>query len=114
MIRLDKALRAWGSPDFKTILKQEIESMDAEQLPLQQGLTTGNYAVSNQLTAMINSVFETENLIRVTAGIFYKGVIGGCSCADDPTPVNENNEYCEVRLDIDKATAATAVSLVMG
>ena len=46
--------------------------MDAEQLPLQQGLTTGNYAISNQLTAMINSVSETENLIRVTAGIFYK------------------------------------------
>jgi len=113
MILLDKALRAWGSPEFKAILKQEIERMDAGQLPLQQGLTTGNYAVSNQLTAMINSVSEAEHHIRVTAGIFYKSVIGGCSCADDPTPVNENNEYCVVRLEIDKATAATSVSLVM-
>ena len=113
MILLDKALRAWGSPDFKTILKHDIESMDAEQLPLQQGLTTGNYAISNQLTVMINSISEAENHIRVTAGIFYKSVIGGCSCADDPTFINENNEYCEVRLDIDKASAATAVSLVM-
>jgi len=87
--------------------------MDAESLPLQQGLTTGNYVIANRHTAMINSVSETENHIHVTAGIFYKSVIGGCSCADDPTAINENNEYCEVRLDIDKATAATAVSLVM-
>lgn len=113
MIRLDKALRAWGSPDFKTILKHDIESMDAELLPLQQGLTIGNYVIANQHTAMINSASEAGNLICVTAGIFYQSVISGCSCADDPTPVNENNEYCVMRLDIDKVTAATAVSLVM-
>jgi len=112
MIRLENALHAWGSPDFKDTLKQEIESVDAELLPLQQGLSTGNYAISNQITVMINSVSEAEHHIRVTMGIFYKSVMGGCSCAGDPTPVNENNEYCEVRLDIDKATAATAVSLL--
>lgn len=112
MIRLDNALRAWGRPEFKTILKQEIECVDGELLPLQQGLTTGSYAISNQFTVMINSASEAEHHIRVTAGIFYKSVTGGCSCADDPTPVNENNEYCEVRLDIDKITAATAISLM--
>jgi hypothetical protein len=53
-----------------------------------------------------------ENVIRVKAGIFYQGVLGGCSCADDPTPASEINEYCEVQLDIDKSTAATAVELV--
>lgn len=61
---------------------------------------------------VINSISEMENIIRVKAGIFYQSVIGGCSCADDPTPVSEINEYCEVQLDIDKATAATAVALV--
>jgi hypothetical protein len=94
-------------------LKQEIESMDAEQLPLRQGLTTGNYAISSQLKAMINRVSDAGNLIRVTAGILYKSVIDGCSCADDPAPVNENNGYCVAQLDIDKANAATAVPLVM-
>jgi len=86
--------------------------MDAESLPLQQGLTAGNFAITAQLTAMINSISETEDHIRVTAGIFYKSVLGGCSCADDPTPVSENNEYCIVRLEIDKNTAATTVTLV--
>jgi len=113
MIRLDNVLRAWGSPDFKDILKHEIEIMDAELLPLQQGLSTGNHIISNQHSVMINGITETENHIQVTAGIFYKSVIAGCSCADDPTPVSENNEYCIVRLDIEKKTAATSVSLVL-
>jgi len=61
---------------------------------------------------VIISVAEMGNMIRIKAGIFYTGVIGGCSCADDPSPSGETNEFCEVQLDIDKTTAATAVALV--
>jgi len=112
MIRLGKALHAWGTPDFEAVLQQEIAQLDAHELHLQQGLATGNYVTDDPFTAMINSVAELDDMIRVRAGIFYRGVIGGCSCADDPTPVSEINEYCEVLLEIDKATAATAVTLV--
>lgn len=112
MIRFDKALSAWGAPDFKDVLKQEIAQLGAAHLPLQQGLATGNYVSDAPLTVMIHSVVETENIIRVKAGIFYQGVIGGCSCADDPTPSSDINEYCEVQLDIDRASAVTAVALV--
>lgn len=111
MIHLDKSLLAWGTPEFKTVLKQEV-AQRAGQLPLQQGLSTGNYVSDEPITVVINSVAEMEDVIRVKAGIFYKGVIGGCSCADDPTPTSEINEYCEVQLDIDGATAATVVALV--
>lgn len=112
MIRLDKALHAWGTPDFEAVLKQEIAQLDVDQLPLQQGLSTGNYVTANPVTVVINRVTGMEKVIRVQAGIFFRSVMGGCSCADDPTPISEINEYCEVRLDIDKATAATAVALV--
>jgi hypothetical protein len=109
MIRLDKALSAWGAPDFVAVLKQEIAQLGADHLPLQQGLSTGNYVTDAPISVMINSVAEMEDVIRIRAGIFYQGVLGGCSCADDPTPASESNEYCEVQLDIDKATAAIAV-----
>lgn len=112
MIRLEKALSAWGTPDFAAILKQEIAQLGAGQLPLQQGLSTGNYVADEPITVAINSVAELDNVIRVKVGIFYMGVMGGCSCADDPAPASEINEYCEVLLDIDKVTAATAVALV--
>lgn len=112
IIRLDKALRAWGTPGFEAILKLEIAQLGTEQLLLQQGLSSGNYVTAAPITVVINSVDGMENVIRVKAGIFYQGVIGGCSCADDPTPTSESNEYCEVQLDINKTTAATAVTLV--
>jgi hypothetical protein len=112
MIRLDKALCAWGTPDFEAVLKQEIEQLGVDHLPLQHGLSNGNYVTADPITMAINSVAEMDNVICVKAGIFYQGVLGGCSCADDPTPTSESNEYCEVRLDIDKTTAVAVVALV--
>ena len=112
MIRLDKSLHAWGTPDFEAVLKREIAQLGADQLPLQQGLAISSTVTTDPITVIINRVTELENVLRVNAGILYKGMAGGCSCADDPTPDNENNEYCVVQLDIDKATAATAVALV--
>ena len=85
MIRLDKVMRFWGSPDFEAELKRELVQC-ADQLPLQQGLSGGNYVTDDPISVMINSVAETESVICIRAGIFYRGVMGGCSCADDPTP----------------------------
>ncbi len=112
MPRLETSLLAWGTPEFRNILKQEVAQLGADQLPLQQGLSTGNYVSDAPITVSVIHVEEMEKVIRVHAGIFYQGIIGGCSCTDDPTPVSDINEYCEVQLDIDKASAVTAVVLL--
>jgi len=112
MIRLAQALLAWGTHDFTDVLKQEVARLDVDQLPLQQGLSTGNYVADMPFTLVMHSVAELDEVIRVRAGIFYQGVLGGCSCTDDPTPTSDINEYCEVQLDIDKRTAVTSVTLI--
>jgi hypothetical protein len=112
MLRFTDALNAWGSPEFNAILKQEIEQLTGEQLPLQQGLTSSSHALDDSLRAVIISAVDEGRVIRAKAGIFYTGIIAGCNCADDPSPVNEENEYCEVQLDIDKSTAGTTVILL--
>jgi len=112
MTRLAKALDAWGTPDFADVLKKELEQLDADQLPLQQGLATTSYALDTNLSARIIRVSDDDGFIRVRAGIFYSGIIAGCSCADDPTPVDEQSEYCEVQLAINKATAETTIALL--
>ncbi len=112
--RLSEALHAWGTPEFNAVLKREIAHLDAEQLPLQQGLTSSSYALDDRIEAVILAVAEEADCLRVKAGIFYAGIVAGCSCADDPTPIDENTEYCEVRLEIDKATAETTVTLLPG
>ena len=113
MIQLTETLNAWGTPDFKAVLKKEIEQIDAGQLPLQQGLSTGSHVIDGKFNVMIIGVTEDAAIIRVKAGIFYSGIIAGCSCADDPTPVNEESEYCVVQLDINKQTADATVALLV-
>ena len=112
MLKLVNSLQAWGTADFNAVLKQEIALMGADHLPLQQGLSVGNYVLDTPVTVLINRIDEHEKTIRVIAGIFFQSIIGGCSCADDPTPVSEINEYCEIQLDIDRSSALTAVTLL--
>lgn len=112
MIRLANSLKVWGTPNFNDVLKKEMEQQDVDLLPLQQGLSTGSYAVTDAFEVMIISISEETDFIRAKAGIFYAGIIAGCSCADDPTPVDKHSEYCEVLIDINKVTAEATVALL--
>lgn len=112
MIKLSQSLNAWGTSGFEDVLKAEIEQLDVAQLPLQQGLALSSYATDSPRKAVIIGVADDEKFIHVTAGIFYSGIIAGCSCEDDPTPVDEVTEYCKVRFEINKQTAETTAILV--
>ena len=112
MIQLKKSLGAWNTPGFKVVLKDELEHLRVMELPLQKALTHSSYAVDSKFSVMIISVSEELEHIRAKAGIFYTGIIPGCSCANDPTPETEYSEYCEVLFDINKRTAETLVTLL--
>jgi hypothetical protein len=112
MIQFTQVLSAWSTPGFKAVLKREIEKLSYKELPLQQGLATGSHALDHDIEAMILNVQESETSIRVKAGIFYKATITGCSCSDDPTPIDECNEHCEVMLEIDKNSAVVTITLL--
>jgi hypothetical protein len=107
-----KALSAWDTPGFRELVKQELEQLDAGSLPLQQGLSQGSHVSDKKYSVMILNVLERSSVIYVKAGVFFSGIVPGCSCADDPTPDNEYAEYCELLLEIDKATTETTVSLL--
>ena len=112
MLRLTKSLSAWGRPDFDRTLKAEIAEKGLDALPLQQGLAASSVATDTIPEIMIIRADEAGGLIQVKVGIFYAGIIAGCSCADDPTPMNENPEYCTAQIVIDRRTAETSVSLL--
>jgi hypothetical protein len=112
MIPLIKTLSAWGTGDFSEALKKEIEQLDAQQLPLQQGLSSGSYALGDKIEAMVIGASEQDGFIRARVGIFYSGILAGCSCADDPTPVEPQPEYCEVQVEIDRNTAEATIVLL--
>lgn len=112
MIKLANALKAWKTPDFERALKDEIQNIDVAQLPLQEGLSLSSYVSGSEISAVILNITETPELIRVKTGIFYAGINAGSCCADDPTPLCEQTEYCEVQFDIDKRTAETTATLL--
>lgn len=113
MFSLGKSLNAWETPGFNQTLKQEIEQLDPTLLPLQQGLSLSSHVADSKFSAIILRVSDDADCIRAKAGISYAGIIAGCSCTDDPTPMSEQTEYCEVLLAIDKQTAETTVTLLM-
>ena len=73
MIRLEQALQAWGTPDFKAVLKQEVALLSTDQLPLQQGLTSGNYVTADPVTVMINSI--SRLIVPYRRGVIYHALL---------------------------------------
>lgn len=110
--RLEASLRAWNTPGFKPTLKHEVEALGSRLLPLQQAVTLTSVALDEPVTVIVQESGEDEDCIRVMICVFFEGIVPGCSCADDPTPVEPQNEYGEFELRIDKATAETRAEVV--
>lgn len=111
MKTLKESLNAWGEAGFKEVLREELQNLGVSDLPLQQGITVGSYVVDKPFKAMVMDCAETDTHIRAKAGIFYAGIIAGCNCSDDPTPVDETTEYCELEILIDKESGEFTASL---
>jgi hypothetical protein len=109
MPRLPQALAAWGTPDFAAVLKRELEAAGPAALPLQQCLTASSYALDTGCSVMVLGAAAEGETIRARVGVFFHGVIAGCSCADDPTPVEPQQEYCELEVRIDRTSGVADV-----
>ena len=112
MIILPNTLAAFNSKNFKEIAKKEISQISKDLLPLQQGLSLSSYIGPSPFSVIILCNKEEHNVLKVKTGIFYTGIIAGCSCSDDPSPTDEQNEYCEILFTVNKETANTQIQLL--
>lgn len=108
---LTRSLSAWGSDAFDVTLKEEIAQLGADFLPLQQGLSGGSTSLDSNLGVMILRITEMPDRLQVRAGIFYSSIVSGCSCSDDPTPIDVNREYCVVELEINRESGEIRATL---
>ncbi len=111
-MKLDKAVGAWGTPQFQDVLKEEIERRAVDELPLSQALRHGNYVADERPAVMIHRVEQQGPFIVARVGLFFAGIDAGSCCANDPTPVQPHHEYCVVHLEIEYATGETEVRLI--
>ncbi|MEQ1662486.1 MAG: hypothetical protein ABL877_07300 [Thiobacillus sp.] len=111
-LKLARTCAAWGTPAFGDTFKAEVAQLDAACLPLQQGLKSTSSVADEPFSVLLMSAVEAGGYLRVKAGICYAGITGGCSCADDPTPLDSQPEYCELWFEIDRQSGVARVELV--
>lgn len=112
MIVLKNTLLALNTADINNVAKDEITNIDPSLLPLQKGLSLSSYVGKTPFSTIILKVTDEIDTVIIKVGIFYTGIIAGCSCSDDPSPVDEQNEYCEFQFTIKKESAETEVTLL--
>ncbi len=111
-MRLENLLSAWGENDFHTVVKTELERLSPQDLPLQAALSQSSYVSDEPFSVMVVNSGESADAIEIKLGVFYAGIIAGCNCADDPTPIDTQAEYALICLKIDKQTAEADFSLI--
>lgn len=111
MITLGDSASAWGSVHFENTLQGELRGLPSGSLPLQQGLRASSVALEEGIGFSLIAAQADADRIELRVGVFYSGVVAGCNCADDPTPVEPVPEYCELALSIDRATGQARVQL---
>jgi hypothetical protein len=111
-MHLPESARAWGSTDFVAVLKRELAERK-DELPLQQALTGTSTVADEAVTVVLLGTQADAALICVKVGIFFGGILAGCSCADDPTPIEPQTEYCELKIEIDRVTGNASLGETM-
>ena len=100
-LNLPAAARAWGTAEFAQVLGAELEALPAEVLPLEEALAQTSHVAAQPHRVVVLAHRPADDGVFVRIGVFYEGIIAGCSCADDPTPVEPQTEYCELYLWLD-------------
>lgn len=95
-ITLPAFSHTWGDSGFAAEFIAYVESLDPPTLLLQQALTQSSYVSASPHRAILLSSHTTATDIHLKVGILYAGIIAGSCCADDPNPMCEQNEYCEL------------------
>lgn len=107
-MKLTQSVAAWNSPTFAATLIDEIQALGPghpELQPLLQACLAQTSAVADEpLSVYLLSSDEQDGRIRARLGVFYAGIVAGCSCADDPSPVDSITEHCEWLLEMDAAS----------
>lgn len=111
-MQLPESAHAWGRADFPAVLKRELAAHAAE-LPLQQALSGTSAVADEPITVVLLAAQPDAAALHVKVGIFFGGILAGCSCADDPTPVEPQTEYCELQVVIEWATGNAVLSEAM-
>ncbi|WXT99401.1 MAG: hypothetical protein Ctma_0098 [Catillopecten margaritatus gill symbiont] len=65
----------------------------------------------NSIDIVILSSIETEQITQLKIGVFFREVLAGCACSDDPSQaIIYENGYCELDAEFNKMTTLISFS----
>jgi hypothetical protein len=71
---------------------------------------SGNIDETSIEVSLLSSV-ETEQFVQLKIGVFFREVLAGCACSDDPSQaIMYENGYCELAAEFNKTTALISFS----
>lgn len=108
---LPDTLAAWSDADFSSVLEAELAALPAGVLPLVRAMSQGSAPGSSPIRITLLGRDSDGEKKVLNVGVFFTSIIAGCSCADDPTPVEELPEYAQLCLIIDPVSGAAEVVL---
>lgn len=91
-----------GASDFDERVVKMIHRLGPETLRLQDASRYGSYALQDELSLSLLSWTENAEEVRLRVSLFFTSVIAGCSCADDPTPLDKVNEHAVLTVTLNK------------
>ncbi|MGV6818318.1 MAG: hypothetical protein ACWA44_13755 [Thiotrichales bacterium] len=97
---------------FEQELLRVLMELGVDGLNLQTALRHGGYALADTLQLSILSRSCDEHGIELRVSAFFDSVIAGCSCADDPTPLDTVSEHCVLNVTLDKQRHDLRVEVV--
>ena len=104
---LARTLAAWSGPQREAVLKQELEQLDPGLLPLRAAMAQGNQVAAEPVRVLVLATGEEgDACYGARVGLLFASLIGGCQCADDPSPLEALPEYAELQIRIDRLTGA--------
>jgi len=112
MFTLQKSLHAWNTNTFENTFKSEVGDLDKALLPLQKSLSFSSYVSDEKISPVVMSSSSGTTHLLIKTTIFYTGIIAGCSCADDPSPQDTQQESCDLLFRINLSNAETQVELI--
>ena len=102
MSEFSALLHCQDKHELESCFKRAVQSLNVEQLHLQQAVSQGSIALQDGIDAMLLSTQQNEQQLIIKAGIFFRSIIAGCNCADDPGVIEMLEEYSEALFLIDK------------
>ena len=111
-IRLNESLAKWPGEDFPQQFCREVAALAFGTLPLQRAMERGSVVLDKPPRVLVLNNQQDNRQLCVRAGVFFNSAIAGCNCADDPTPLDELEEYCELQFVIDIDTGIARVDIL--